>query len=35
MGEDKWEFIEEAYVYGIMDGEFMESDFKTEEFVLC
>ncbi|CAD6447755.1 cf9b8c6c-2e22-4f7d-ae71-1c3655b0a70b [Sclerotinia trifoliorum] len=34
VGEDKWELIGEAYIYGIMDGEFMESDFKTEEFVL-
>ncbi|KAI9645303.1 hypothetical protein NHQ30_006038 [Ciborinia camelliae] len=35
VGNDRWELIGEAYVHGIMDGEFMQSDFQTEDFVLC
>lgn len=35
VGVDRWELIGEAYVYGIMDGEFMESESQAEEFILC
>lgn len=35
VGKDRWELIGEAYVYGLMDGEFMQGNFQTEEFPLC
>jgi hypothetical protein len=35
VGKGKYQLIGEAYVFGIMDGEFVEGDPKEEMFCLC
>jgi len=34
-GGGEYQLISEAYVFGIMDGEFVEGDLREEMFCLC
>ena len=35
LGNGRYQFVGEAYVHGIMDGEFVETAPQTETFILC